>query len=299
MTIIMFILLILLVNSVFVLRFLTDLVKHKQALKTESGHPLLLATALALIFFLSTLGISDFALSTLFYRKMKLVHDKMLPGTLNVQCVIPVAVMALVYISVIKVDVLTLVVCIIAQIIGAYYGPRFVIKFSANTIKKLMGIGLILASLFILAGKFNLMPHGGTAMALSYYKLVVAALCLFIFGALNNVGIGSYSPTMVTIYALGLNPVAAFPIMMSASACSVSMGSMQFIKYGHYQRKLSLFAAIFGVLGVLLGVYFVNKLDVSMLQWIMAGVLFYSGNRMLLEAFKTLPPTQIWEKNEV
>src|ERR1700678_809563 len=98
-----------------------------------------------------------------------------------------------------------------------------------------------------------------------------------IFGALNNIGIGSYAPTMVTIYALGMNPVVAFPIMMGACTFSVPIGSMQFIKYGQYNRKITLFAAIFGVLGVLSGVYLVKRLDVSMLQWVIAAILLYSG----------------------
>lgn len=49
-----------------------------------------------------------------------------LPGTLNTQCVVPVAVMALSYITAINVGIKTLAVCIICQIIGAYLGPRFV-----------------------------------------------------------------------------------------------------------------------------------------------------------------------------
>lgn len=75
-----------------------------------------------------------------------------LPGTLNTQCVIPVAVMALSYISVIKVSIVTLAVCIVAQVIGAFIGPRFVVKLPERTIRIFIGIGLIIASLLILAG---------------------------------------------------------------------------------------------------------------------------------------------------
>ena len=58
-------------------------------------------------------------------------HEK-LPGTLNTQCVVPVAVMALSYITAINVGIKTLAVCIICQIIGAYLGPRFVVKLPEN-----------------------------------------------------------------------------------------------------------------------------------------------------------------------
>ena len=52
---------------------------------------------------------------------------------------------------------------------------------------------------------------------------------------------------MVTVYMLGLNPVAAFPIMMGACTFSVPVGSVQFIKLDDYSRKITLFTATFGV----------------------------------------------------
>lgn len=278
--------LIIVVNGLFAVRFFLDLIKNQHELKKETDKHVLLALATPVIFFFSSFGISDFAVSTIFYRKMKLLTDKVLPGTLNTQCVIPVAVMALAFISVIQVDIVTLVICIIAQMLGAYFGPRFVVKLSLRSMRIFIGMGLIIATVFILMGKFNLIPSGGTDTALSHTNLVIAALSLFVFGALNNIGIGSYAPTMVTIYALGMNPAVAFPIMMGACTFSVPVGSMEFIKYGQYSRKITLFAATFGVAGVLTGVYMINQLDVSMLQWVVAAILFYSGTNMLMNEFK-------------
>ncbi len=274
------------VNGTFAIRFLQDLVKHKHELADLKGKNILLTISIPIIFFFSSFGISDFAISTILYRKCKLVSDKMLPGTLNTQCVIPVAAMALAFISVIEVDMAILVICIIAQVIGAYLGPQFVVKLSAKVIRRFIGTGLIIATLFILAGKFNLIPSGGTAIGLNSSKLIIAAVCLFVFGALNNIGIGSYAPTMVTIYALGMNPAVAFPIMMGACTFSVPIGSMQFIKYGQYNRKITLFAATLGVVGVLSGVYLVKRLDVSMLQWMIAAILLYSGCSILFNELK-------------
>jgi uncharacterized membrane protein YfcA len=283
--------LIVIVNGFFAIRFLLDLIKNKCEFKNEPGNDLLLAISSSVIFFFSSFGISDFAVSTILYRKMKWLTDKRLPGTLNTQCVIPVAVMALAFISVIQVDIVTLSICIIAQVIGAYFGPRFVVKLTPRSIRIFMGTGLMIATLFILISKFHFIPSGGTAIALSHTKLAIAAGCLFVFGALNNIGIGSYAPTMMTIYALGMNPAVAFPIMMGAATFSVPIGSMEFIKYGQYSRKITLFAATFGVLGVLMGVYLINQLDVSLLQWIVAAILFYSGISMLIYEFKSTHAT--------
>lgn len=275
--------LIVLVNGIFAIRFIQDLIAHKDEVMKEPGNNIFLSISSACIFFLSTFGISDFAISTILYRNKKLVSDKKLPGTLNTQCVIPVAVMALAYISVIKVEPVTLIVCILAQVIGAYIGPRFVVKLEPKVIKKFISIGLLVAAMFILAGKFNLVPSGGNASGLSGVKLIIAAIAIFIYGALNNIGIGSYSLTMATIYALGLNPAIAFPIMMGSCTFAVPIGSMQFIKYGEYSRKITLFTAIFGVIGVLCAVYLVKSLNVSMLQWVIAAVLIYSSISMILE----------------
>ena len=200
------------------MRLLQDLVKNWQDIKHDTASTMLLIISFPIIFFCSALGISDFTLSTLFYRKMNLLNDKKLPGTLNTQCVIPVAVIAVAFISVIHVDSITLSVCIIAQMIGAHLGPRIVVRFSVKTIRLMIGVGMLLSMLFIIAGKFNLMPYGGVAIALSNGKLIVAAVCLMIYGAFNSLGIGSYTPTLVTLYALGLHPLAAFPIIMGASA---------------------------------------------------------------------------------
>lgn len=132
-----------------------------------------------------------------------------------------------------------------------------------------------------------MIPSGGTATGLSGGKLIFAAICLFIFGALNNIGIGSYALTMVTIYALGMNPAVAFPIMMGAATFSVPIGSMEFIKFGQYSRKITLFTSTFGLIGVLIGVYLVKGLDVSMLQWVVAAILLYSGVSMLVNEYKS------------
>ena len=114
------------INLYFIIYFLRDLFKNKQNFKEEPGDMRLLPFTSFITFFLSTFGVSDFAIGTVLYPKLKWVSMKKLPGTLNTQCVVPVAVMALSYITAINVGIKTLAVCIICQIIGAYLGPRIV-----------------------------------------------------------------------------------------------------------------------------------------------------------------------------
>ncbi|MCI2047288.1 MAG: hypothetical protein LKJ90_06195, partial [Faecalibacterium sp.] len=247
--------LVVIVNGAFAIAFIRDLLAHKGETMKEPGNPIAMAISSFTIFLLSTFGISDFAIGSSLYPKAKWVSDKKLPGTLNTECVIPVAVMALCYISTINVGLATLITAIVCQVIGAYISPRFVVKLPANTIKKFVAAGLFIAAALILANKFGVYPSGGESTALTGVKLVVFAVLCLVYGALNNIGIGSYALTMATVYALGLNPGVAFPIMMGACTFSVPIGSMQFIKLDGYSRKITLFTSTFGVLGVLAAVY--------------------------------------------
>ena len=282
-------LLVVAVNGLYAIRFFSDFFKHKEEAMAEPGNNLFLAAWGAVVFFLSTFGISDFALSTVVYRARKLLDDKKLPGTLNTQCAIPVAIMALAYISAISVEPKTLVLLIAAQMIGAYFGPRFVVRMPVQRIRMFMGIGLVLAAFFVVAGKFNLIPSGGEAIGLTGAKLALGIVLMVVYGALNNVGIGSYAPTMATVYALGLNPAIAFPVMMGACTFSVPVGASEFVRLGQYGRKITLFSSIFGIAGVLAAVFIVKSLNLSMLQWVVAAVVLYSGASLLKSAFTTPP----------
>ncbi len=277
---------VIIINGLFAVTFIRDLIKNKGMFMKEDGNPIVMAISSFIIFVLSTFGISDFAVSTVLYRKMKFVNDKKLPGTLNTQCVLPVAAMALIYISSIEVEITTLLVCIIAQVIGAYIGPRFVVKMNVTSIKKFISVGLIIAAVLILMGKFGVYPSGGDAVGLTGWKLVMLGVLSLLFGAFNNVGIGSYALTMATVYALGLNPAVAFPIMMGACTFSVPVGSMQFIKLDSYSRKITFFTSTFGVLGVIVAAYVVKSLNVGMLQWVVVIVLLYSAYNMISEIIK-------------
>ena len=91
---------------------------------------------------------------------------------------------------------------------------------------------------------------------------------------------------MATVYALGLNPGVAFPIMMGACTFSVPVGSMQFIKFDRYSRKMTLLTSTIGLIGVLIAVYIVKSLNVSMLQWVVAAVILYAAISMIMELRK-------------
>lgn len=273
---------IIVVNAVFAVAFVRDLIRNQSTVMKEPGNPVALAFFEGIVFLLSTFGISDFAIGTSVYPRTKWVPMEKLPGTLNTECVIPVAVMALCYISSIECDLTTLIVAIACQVVGAYISPRFVVKMPSNTIKKFCSVALLITACLILAGKAGIYPSGGDAIGLTGGKLVLFGALMLIYGALNNIGIGSYALTMATVYAMGLSPAVTFPIMMGACTLSVPVGSLQFVKLDGYSRKITLFAAIFGSIGVLGAVFIVKSMDTSLLLWVVTLVIVYSAITMLL-----------------
>jgi uncharacterized membrane protein YfcA len=62
---------------------------------------------------------------------------------------------------------------------------------------------------------------------------------------------------------------------------------MEFIRFGQYGRKITLFTSTFGIIGVLVAVYVVKSLNVSMLQWVIAAVVLYAGLDILIKELRT------------
>lgn len=92
------------------------------------------------------------------------------------------------------------------------------------------------------------------AIELHGINLLIASLCLFLFGALNNVSIGSYPLTMATLYTLGMSLFVSFSIMMGLVHFQLllAVSNLSNTENGEYNRKITLFTSPFGVLGVLI-----------------------------------------------
>ena len=140
------------INLYFIIYFLRDLFKTNKISKKNQGICVCCPSRHLSPSFFQHLAFPTL-LSEPSLSKVEMGQHEKLPGTLNTQCVVPVAVMALSYITAINVGIKTLAVCIICQIIGAYLGPRFVVKLPEKTIKLFVGIGLVIAAFLILWDK--------------------------------------------------------------------------------------------------------------------------------------------------
>ncbi|MEB8288135.1 sulfite exporter TauE/SafE family protein [Aeromonas veronii] len=227
--------------------------------------------------FLDTLGVGSFAVKTACYKQFKLIDDRVLPGTLNGQCVLPTVTQSLIFIGAVAVEPLTLISMIIAAAAGAAWGARHVASFDRQTIRLVMAISLLVVAGLIFAGLLGLFPVGGDAMGLGGYKLAIALLGNFIFGVLMNVGIGLFAPCMTLVYLLGMNPLAAFPIMMGSTAVLSVFSAGTFIRKGAFDAKAVLAVAIFGPIGVVLAAMLVKSMDMEMLKWLVAFIVIYTS----------------------
>lgn len=236
--------------------------------------------------FFDTLGIGSFAIFTAILKNFKLTHDRTIPGTLNVACAIPVIVEALVFTNVIKVDILTLILMIIAATLGAVFGAGFVAKLDERKVELGMGLALLVVAFIMFAGQINLMPSGGNATSLSGIRLVIGLVGNFIFGAFMTLGIGIYAPCMALVFALGMSPKVAFPVMMGSCAFLEAAASVKFVKEGAYDVRIPLPVMIFGSIGVLIAAYIVKELPLSMLKWVVIAVIIYTSVVMFISAVK-------------
>lgn len=236
--------------------------------------------------FFDTLGVGSFAIITSIVRFFKLTDDRTLPGTLNVSCTIPTALEAIIFLTVIKVDKITMISMIMAAVLGAIIGADIVAKFDIRKVRIGMGLALIVVAIMMLSGLLKLMPIGGTANGLVGVKLIIAIGANFILGALMQLGVGLYAPCMALIYALGMNPLAAFPIMMGSCAFLMPAGSAQFVKKGAYDKKAAIAITIFGSVGVLIAAYIVKSLPLDTVKWLVLVIVIYTAIMLLASAHK-------------
>ncbi|WP_461205428.1 TSUP family transporter [Clostridium sp. DL1XJH146] len=270
--------------------FVKDFMKYKDNLEDNSW---VKVSGIGFVTnFFDTLGIGSFAPTTALLRAFKQVPDRLLPGTLNVSCTIPVIMEAFIFIKVIEVDTLTLVAMLAAATIGAYVGAGIVSKFNERAVQILMGVALIATAFLMLAGKMSWMPGGGEAIALTGGKLVIGVVGNFILGALMTAGIGLYAPCMALIYFLGMSPAVAFPIMMGSCAFLMPVASVKFVKEGAYNRRASMGIAVAGAVGVIIAAYLVKSLPLEVLGWLVIVVVTYTGITLLMKAAKNAGSTE-------
>ena len=276
----------LIILSIFFIYFLSkDVIKHRKVLENIS----VVKTALIgfIVNFFDVLGIGAFAPQTALLKFTKQTEDRILPGTLNVSNTIPVLIQALIFIQIVEVEPVTLISMLLSAAAGAILGAGIVAKLPVRKIQLTMGFALLVTAFFMLSGQMNWIQNGGEAIGLSGGKLALAIGANFILGAFMTVGIGLYAPCMALVYALGMSPLVAFPIMMGSCAFLMPPASAKFIKEGAYNRKASVSMAIPGIIAVLIAAFLIKSLPLNTLRWVVIVVIIYTSLVMFKSALNS------------
>ncbi|MEA3246641.1 MAG: hypothetical protein U9Q74_10855 [Gemmatimonadota bacterium] len=236
--------------------------------------------------FFDTLGIGSYAPTTAMWKAWKIVDDRLIPGTLTVGHTPPTIAEALIFIAIIEVDFTTLVLLLAAAVLGAWLGAGVVATWSRRNVQLGMGITLFIAAmLFVLKNIDEMrgtpMIAGGTAMALIGLPLVLGFIGNFALGALMTIGVGLYAPCLIMISLLGMNPTAAFPIMMGSCAFLMPIASGRFIRKGSYSLRPALALSAAGVPAVLIAAFIVKSLPLTAVRWLVVVVVLYTAVSML------------------
>jgi uncharacterized membrane protein YfcA len=234
--------------------------------------------------FFDTLGIGSFAPTTSIFKLKRMVPDEHIPGTLNVGHALPTVAEALVFIAIVNVGMATLACLIAASVAGAWLGAGVVASWPRRKVQLGMGAALLAAAGLFAMTNLHLLPGGGDALSLEGWRFFAGLVGNFALGALMTLGIGLYAPCMILVSLLGMNPIAAFPIMMGSCAFLMPAASIRFVRTGRYDLRAALGLTIAGTPAVLIAGLIVKKLPLYAVKWLVVVVVVYTAIAMLRSA---------------
>ncbi|MGA8223960.1 MAG: anion permease [Candidatus Acidiferrales bacterium] len=258
--------------------------KESAAPAPEKPHTLYHSFTGFIACFFDTLGIGNFAPTTSAFKFRGSVADEKIPGTLNVGYALPTVIQALIYISIVEVDIWTLVLLIVASVLGAWLGAGIVSRWSRRNVQIGMGFALLAAAGLMLRTQLHPNLAAGNTLELRGLLLAVGLIGNFALGALMSLGIGLYAPCLIMISLLGMDPHAAFPIMMGSCAFLMPIGGIRFVRKGAYDRPAAVIMTFAGIPAVLIAAYIVRSLDLYYVRWLVVVVVVFAATMMLRSA---------------
>jgi len=266
----------------------------------RDGQPLAPKPVMSVISFIAnffdTLGVGSYATTTAMVRFFKQMPDEKIPGSLNVGYVLPTMIEAYVTIhgmsglgvtvAPVEVDPLTLILLILAAILGAWLGAGVVSRWPRRKIQLGMGLCLAAAAIIMVVRLtfFHSLDVGTTG--LTGIKLALGIIGLFGLGALMTLGIGLYAPCLILVTLLGMNDKSGYPIMMGACAFLMPVAVVRFIRARAYFAPAMIAMAIPGMLAVPLAFKWFQNLDMYWVKVVVICVVTYASITMLLTAYR-------------
>jgi uncharacterized membrane protein YfcA len=231
--------------------------------------------------FFDTLGIGSLATTTAVFRLFRLVPDELIPGTIIVGDALAVLTQAVLFISVVEVDPLQMTALIVVCVAGGWIGTGIVTRLSRRAIQLGIGSALIVAAVFMAFAILGLFPAGGTARALTPAAFALALAVNFSLGTILPLGIGNYAPSLVMFSLLGMDPRAAFPIMMGSGAFVATVAGVRFLSARRFEPRMALGLTLGGIPGVIVAVWLVKSLPLGALRVVVLAVVLYAAVTLL------------------
>src|SRR5262249_10854763 len=167
---------------------------------------------------------------------------------------------ALLFISVVSADPLQMTALIVVCVAGGWIGAGIVASLSRRAIQLGLGGALLAAAVFMLLGMVGGFPAGGSGLAVATRSVASALAVNFVLGALLTLGVGNYAPSLVAFSLLGMNPRAAFPIMMGSGAFVATIAGVRFVGAGRFQWRAALGLTAAGIPAVIAAAWLVQTL---------------------------------------
>jgi uncharacterized membrane protein YfcA len=218
--------------------------------------------------------------------------DSYFPAILNAGHALPTVTQALVFITLVAVDPVLLLSCIIAAVLGAWVGEPIVQKSPVRVVQGVVGVALLIAAVLFVLRNLNIGPAGGEALTLPTTLFIIAVAGHFVMGVLMMFGIGLYAPSLILLSLLGLNPVAAFPIMMGSCAFLMPISSVRFVQSERIDLRIVIGLALGGIPAVLVAALIVKSLPLETVRWLVVVVVLYAAALLLRSALFGAKPAQ-------
>ncbi len=232
-----------------------DLYKNRAALRSAPGNLKLLGALEFFVFFLCTVGVSDFLLNTLLIRKLRLSDDKGIPSCLIASGLVPGAFLSFSYLNAENsADALTLILFMLCLATGAVLGGRTISRLDGKAIRKIMGFALLFSMAALIVKMAVSAGAAGNAVGLRGAKLLIMCAGCVGIGFINMMGVPSKPIAAAMLLLLGLSPVAALTLTIVLGAIIPLSGGVSIIKHGLFNRKLVLAAMTAGSAAAVLGV---------------------------------------------
>ena len=102
-----------------------------------------------------------------------------------------------------------------------------------------------------------------------------------------TIGVGLYAPCMILVSLLGMNAIAAFPIMMGSCAFLMPVAGLRFVERRAYAPPVAIGLTVGGIPAVLVAAFIVRSLPLDAVRVLVLIVALYTAISLLLAARRT------------